>query len=309
MKVYAPDYYKNFSCLAGDCKHSCCIGWEVDIDEKTLDYYKTVTGEMGRRLKKAISYENTPHFAMTEDGRCPFLNNCGLCDIMADLGMDKVSEICDRHPRFYNFYSDRQESGLGRSCEAVAKMLVEKREKTTLVCIEDGEELLWEDECEFLDFRDDIFDILQNRQLPMENRLKTMADYCNISLPVYSLPQWADIYLELERLDKGWTDILQGLKNHSYTSINEKWFETALEQLAVYFAYRHLPRGFDNYNTEGRAAFAIVSTGIIAAVCSMIYNKTGRLSADDMAEIFRMYSAEIEYSDENVLRLMDKFKD
>ena len=54
MKIYVPDYYKDFRCLAGDCKHSCCIGWEIDIDEDTLDYYKSVEGEFGERLKNNI---------------------------------------------------------------------------------------------------------------------------------------------------------------------------------------------------------------------------------------------------------------
>ena len=32
MLVY-PDYYPEFRCSASACKHNCCIGWEIDIDE------------------------------------------------------------------------------------------------------------------------------------------------------------------------------------------------------------------------------------------------------------------------------------
>ncbi len=305
MKIYAPDYYKNFQCLAGRCKHSCCSGWEVDIDEGTLAYYKTVEGDMGHRLEAAISYEGTPHFAMTDDGRCPFLNSCGLCDIMTNLGFDKVSDICDDHPRFYNFYSDRKEIGLGLSCEAVAKMIVEKQDKTRLVCIEDGEELLWEEECDFLYFRDDIFDILQNRCLPVDKRIEQVLEYRDIKLPDKTPARWAEIYLSLERLDEGWTDILERLKTANFTQIKGKWFETALEQLAVYFVYRHLLDGYDYYNLAGRLGFALVSTGIIRAVCCMQYREKGIFTLEDMAEICRMYSAEIEYNDENTGILME----
>ena len=35
MKLYAPEYYKQFQCIADKCTHSCCIGWEIDIDEIT----------------------------------------------------------------------------------------------------------------------------------------------------------------------------------------------------------------------------------------------------------------------------------
>lgn len=33
MIVRVPDYFSEFSCIAGDCKDSCCLGWEIDIDE------------------------------------------------------------------------------------------------------------------------------------------------------------------------------------------------------------------------------------------------------------------------------------
>ena len=32
MQIIVPDYYKEFSCIADHCRHSCCIGWEIDID-------------------------------------------------------------------------------------------------------------------------------------------------------------------------------------------------------------------------------------------------------------------------------------
>ena len=40
MKLYAPSYYKKFKCIADKCEHSCCIGWEIDIDEETLEKYE-----------------------------------------------------------------------------------------------------------------------------------------------------------------------------------------------------------------------------------------------------------------------------
>ena len=41
MLVRIPDYFDQFACLAGDCPHSCCIGWEIDIDPDTADYYRS----------------------------------------------------------------------------------------------------------------------------------------------------------------------------------------------------------------------------------------------------------------------------
>ncbi len=305
MRVYAPDYYHDFKCLMGACTHSCCKGWEVDIDPDTLAYYQTVPGEMGRRLQAAISCDETPHFVMTPQGDCPFLNSCGLCDIMGQLGLDKVSRICDEHPRFYNYYSDRQEIGLGLACEAVAKQLVQKQDMTTFICIEDdGSELLWPEECDFLDLRDDLFTILQNRNTPMQQRLTQMLTHCGLQLPAKTPAQWAALFETLERLDENWTVLLARLKTAPLQPIGEGWFETALEQLAVYFVWRHLTDGLDEDDIAGKLLFAAISVGMISALCCMEHAQKGRFTPDDMAEICRMYSAEIEYSDENVDKLI-----
>ena len=42
MKEVFPNYYEKFECIKGLCKHSCCIGWEIDIDEDTLLLYNSL---------------------------------------------------------------------------------------------------------------------------------------------------------------------------------------------------------------------------------------------------------------------------
>ena len=32
-----PDFYPEFACIASRCGHSCCVGWEVDVDEDSLE--------------------------------------------------------------------------------------------------------------------------------------------------------------------------------------------------------------------------------------------------------------------------------
>ena len=44
MRVRVPDYFDGFSCLAGACPHSCCIGWEVVLDEDTVRRYQQLPG-------------------------------------------------------------------------------------------------------------------------------------------------------------------------------------------------------------------------------------------------------------------------
>ena len=52
MKTFAPRYYNRFKCRADKCAHTCCAGWEIDVDGVTLSKYNSVGGEMGERIKK-----------------------------------------------------------------------------------------------------------------------------------------------------------------------------------------------------------------------------------------------------------------
>ena len=93
MKTFIPDYYNKFSCIANKCNHNCCIGWEIDIDNETYEYYKSLKGDMGKRLCEEVSEEGTPHFKLSDNERCPFLNEYNLCDIITELGENALCEI------------------------------------------------------------------------------------------------------------------------------------------------------------------------------------------------------------------------
>ena len=64
MKLLAPSYYKKFKCIADKCTHSCCIGWEIDIDTDTYEKYSRMSGEFGKEILKSIEISDTPHFKL-----------------------------------------------------------------------------------------------------------------------------------------------------------------------------------------------------------------------------------------------------
>lgn len=309
MRKYAPDYCREFCCTADKCNHSCCIGWEIDIDEESLEFYRNVKGDFGRRLAENIVTEadGTSHFCLGEEKRCPFLNSCNLCDIYTELGEENLCQICTDHPRFRNFYSDREEIGLGLCCEAAGQLILGRKKPAELVCTEDdGEEFLFEDECDFLDFRDNVFDILQDRTKPVKKRLEAMLTVCNVKLGYKPAVYWADMFMELERLDNLWDAMLGELKNANESRLTlpeTEQFEIALEQLAVYFAYRHLC--LDDDRLAERVKFVALSCRMIYLLWAVQYGKNGVLSIEDMAEIARVYSSEVEYSDDNMEALFD----
>ena len=311
MKTFAPDYYKDFKCIASACRHNCCIGWEIDIDDDTYEYYRTVKGDMGKRLSENIACDGECRsFRLGEDERCPFLGNDGLCDIIKTLGEDALCQICTDHPRYRNFFSDREEIGIGLSCEEAARLIVRKTDKTVLCKISDDNDdaELYEDESEFFAFRGNIFDILQNRSEPLDARLSKALSLCGASMPILSPSEYAQLFLELEYMEQEWHDCLCNIKTSEVLPELPKEYDTAFEQLAVYFVFRHLSKCLDAQNIAGVLTFCVLSTKMTELLCRYHLSVHGTVSYDDIAEYARMYSCEVEYSEENTQFLCDSFK-
>ena len=120
-----PDYYKDFSCIADKCSHSCCIGWEIDIDEKTLKKYSSLKEGYGKEIINTVENEEAAYFKLCEDERCPHLDEKGLCRIISNLGEDYLCEICREHPRFYNDTARGKFVGIGMACEEAARIILQ----------------------------------------------------------------------------------------------------------------------------------------------------------------------------------------
>lgn len=295
MKRIAPDYYPQFRCIAGECRHNCCIGWEIDVDEDTLSYYQSLDGEIGERLRKSIDFSaDPPHFILAEGERCPFLNERNLCDLILKNGEGALCQICDDHPRFYNEFSARVEMGVGLCCEAAGRLILGRQERTRLLTLEEGEEQPDEEEAALLELRNALLDVAQDRSLPIEARMQSVLSCCGAQLPNATLSDWAQFYAQLEQLDPAWQAQLSLL--HRMEKAPDSTWDTAFEQLLHYFLYRHLSGALYDGCVRERVAFAVLSVKIIRALCGQIEG----LTLGDIVESSRMYSSEIEYSDENV---------
>ena len=178
MKLRIPDYYKEFHCIAEDCKDSCCIGWEIDIDEETYDYYQQLTGEIGDRLRENMVEGSERHFRLKK-GRCPFLNQKNLCDLCVELGEESLCEVCTENPRFTMEYGQVREKCLALSCEEVGRLVFESEKKFTyeeVILSEDYEE---DDEyIKIVEFaRDQAFSILHMRTIPINQRIACYLEF------------------------------------------------------------------------------------------------------------------------------------
>ena len=302
MHIY-PDYYKDFKCIASECKHSCCIGWEIDIDEKSAERYRAVGGALGERLQKNISSGENPHFILGENERCPFLNSENLCDIICELGEGALCAICAEHPRFHNELPGRVESGLGLTCEAAGRIILGKKTPMTLVNSESADD-------EIITLRDEVLALLTNREKSISEREAEMLAKLHISLPEKSLSEWAKVYLGLERLDGEWTVLLEKLAEKGegidLSSFNIYMAERQheFEQLLCYFVYRHFANASTLEEAAAVGAFAVLSRKIISAIGAIVLEEQGEFTFDNMVELCRKYSSEIEYSEENMNELL-----
>lgn len=310
MKLIAPDYYKKFVCIADKCRHNCCIGWEIDIDDDTYEYYKNVKGPLGKKLKLNISLSDTTHFILDKNDRCPFLNKNNLCEIILNLGEEKLCGICSDHPRFRNFFENRTEIGLGLCCEAAAELIIKNKEKVLFINIENCEENTkeWGEEAEFLLLRQKIFDIIQNRSVCIDKRINILICEFGIFVPDILSNEVIEKYFELERLDIQWDKELNGLRMLDKTDnslFSSEDFEIAFEQLIIYFLYRHMPDGLYDGKIKERIAFSILSVMTIKALCAAKAKIKGKICIEDLIDYARRYSAEIEYSSENIDMILD----
>ena len=184
MLLRVPDFYDSFRCIAGKCTDTCCVGWEIDIDEKSAKRYAKVKGEFGEKLRKNIE---DGHFKLSEGDRCPFLRQDGLCDMICHLGEDCLCDICREHPRFVEVYGDIMERGIGLCCEEGVRLLLATSgtfsSPITFIEreIDDEPDEIPDDALEARDAifeeRENLFKILADHSRPLNERLIKLLDY------------------------------------------------------------------------------------------------------------------------------------
>ena len=126
-------FFDQFKCIGSACTDTCCAGWEIEVDETTAQGYLAEKGAFGDRLRREIGSEPGEYFFKLKNNRCPFLNKENLCDIFINLGEDRLCDICREHPRFYNWFGDYTEVGLGLCCEEAERLLFSNSKPLTFV--------------------------------------------------------------------------------------------------------------------------------------------------------------------------------
>lgn len=322
MQFTTPDYYDAFRCIAGACRDSCCIGWEIDIDAKTQAFYEQVPGIFGRRLHDNI---RDGSFLLDEKERCPFLNRAGLCDIYTELGEEHLCQICTDHPRFYNWFGAYKEGGIGLSCEAAAMLILTN--PIRLITREIPDDFGADCDPALLSYltqgRAKLLKILSQTK-PLSSVTASMLRFADrlqfhMDNDIWEMPETEDVpagrfdaagmlaFLQtLEPMDPTWHGLLSEL-SVSLEKLPPPEPEDAemLRNIGAYFLFRYVLQGVFDGEILSRVRLSAAAMQVIGLLWRYRRLTEGDTDLQTLADLAKAFSKEIEYSEENLNAMLD----
>jgi lysine-N-methylase len=324
--------FQDFHCIAGACKDSCCIGWEIEVNEASFQRFQQVEGSFGQVLRSAIATEEDgTHHYILQGERCPFLNEQGLCRQILELGEEVLCEICAQHPRFYAVFGEVQEMGVGIACEEAARLLFSAAEPLTFLEAGVGQEPE-DDRFAFLQScREQMFIIAQNRELSIDERLTALlalgeqaqeqleeGDFSPIAdlVPTAQIvsgmgSSWLDTLTECEPIDQEWTDCLEdALAAAQYPELLEAFAEELEEQawlyehFLVYLLFRYGLKAYEDWDLLYWVQTAVFSCLTVEQLAFGRWLRKGqKFCVQDWQDVCRIFSKEFEYDPEMICAL------
>jgi lysine-N-methylase len=319
MLLRVPDFYDSFHCIADKCTDTCCVGWEIDIDETSAKRYKTVQGEFGEKLRQNIEDD---HFKLLPGDRCPFLRQDGLCNMICNLGEESLCDICREHPRFVEVYGDIMEKGIGLCCEEGVRLLLESKGTATSPIafiereIDDAPDEIPDDALEARDVifeeRNHLFKILADHSKPLNVRLIELLDYAietsglELSEPSdsevrtnYKISnnihhQWFEILGKGDSYGPAWDTAYKELKEHGWQT-DTIFSDNDGEKIIAYLLFRYYEKSLFDGNSLTKVEFAIYFW--------IMLQKLGQVFASEAnpqakIDAIKLLSKQTEYSEE-----------
>lgn len=122
---YYPEYYSKFRCSADKCPDSCCMLWEIVVDDVSAAIYDNISGETGDKLRNAMTEDQDGDIIFRLKGdRCPFLEDDMLCEIHRKLGEEYLCDTCREYPRAVQDFGNSAWHDLSLSCPKAAEIIL-----------------------------------------------------------------------------------------------------------------------------------------------------------------------------------------
>ncbi|MBR5139495.1 MAG: flagellin lysine-N-methylase [Clostridia bacterium] len=297
MKIFAPGYYEKFKCLANRCTHSCCVGWEIDVDSDALSRYSAL-GRAGEDILSTVDRSGEcARFMLCDNGRCKNLRDDGLCRIICRFGEEYLCDICREHPRFYNLTARGREVGVGASCEAAADLILESDDYADFTVIGDEKDGTCADiSYDVCAQREKIYKILSDRSIEYGNRLALIRKSFSVDPARISDGEWRSLISELEYLDGESRDLFL-----RYTDTAKvKDFRYA-ERVLAYFIYRHTGSAESSEDFRLSLGLALFLERLFVSISQ------GAEREEELIPLLVKLSEEIEYSEDNSELIKNEF--
>lgn len=312
MKIWTPEYFHHFRCIAGDCPDSCCKEWEVDVDDTAAAFYRNLEGPLGDRLRQVLTDTEDGTLMQIENGRCPMWRQDGLCQIQAELGHNALCQVCREFPRLRHDYGDFVEYGLELSCPEAARLILTLPHTMTAEDLSGGNLPEYDTDAMtvLLESRATVLEFLEHTSLPFNEALAVLLLYgyeaqgwldggetaaldeegCLADAKKYAAngnwEQFLDFFRGLEILTPQWKDRL------SKPVVSLSW-HAVFFPLVKYFVGRYWLQAVSDYDLIGRVKFLI-------SACLLI----GKLGGD-FTQTAQLFSKEIENDPDNLEAILD----
>lgn len=312
MLIYKPEYYDRFHCIASACPDCCCKEWDIQVDEETAKRYRSLPGDLGRRLQQALAVKDGETVMSVANGRCPLLREDGLCQIQLELGEEGLCQVCRKYPRLTHDYGDFQELGLELSCPEAAGMILSASSAPPVrQVIPGGDEGEYDREAMavLLATREKMRALLSDDSRPIEEVLalgllygcqaqseldggepfpfdpeEALEEARELAKPG-DLEAFFDFFRGLEILTPQWRKLLS-------RSVPGQWEQGHLA-LARYFVDRYWLQAVSDYDLYSKVKFMMVG-------CLLIKHLPGPL-----VKTAQLFSKEIENDADNVDAILD----
>ena len=276
MEFTFPNYYKEFSCIAGSCPDTCCAGWQIVIDNKTLKKYQHFKGPFHNRLHNDIDWKE--HIFRQYNRRCAFLNEENLCDIYTEAGPKMLCDTCRNYPRHIEEFEGLREISLSLSCPEAASILLSQKEKV-------------HSRMNTSDTSKDLF----------KNMWKTIVPEMEVLRP-----GWKEFLKE--RLDS--LNISSGENDYIYQKSEFDFYcpdwQIQEEQLLVYWIYTYFCGAVYDDEIFTKVKMAVVCTLFIHELDVGTYLKNEHhFNLNDQIQICYQFSRELEHSDLNLNKFQE----
>lgn len=131
MQYTFPNYYKEFSCIAGACPDTCCAGWQIVIDDQTLKKYQHFKGPFRNRLHNVLTGKNMFSASITDAVLFSTKRTCVISTQKQDRKW--FCRTCRNYPRHIEEFEGLREISLSLSCPEAARILLSQKEKVHFI--------------------------------------------------------------------------------------------------------------------------------------------------------------------------------